>query len=212
MNKKYSQKNAFSIIEKIPIIAIIITLIGLLLICFPESAMPAVIRVSGAVILIYSVYRLLSAFILEKDFLSTALDLALAFTSLITSIFLLANQSRMSAFISVIFGLYLIADGAFRLWSLAIFKARCEFFGMEIDNKARIIKTVFAAITLAVGVFLVIFPLATHKFIAIITGVCLVFEGIKGIAARIIELRKSPKDTNSKPTDIEADFEDKTDK
>jgi uncharacterized membrane protein HdeD (DUF308 family) len=210
MKKRNSQDYAL-LIEKIPIISVILTVIGLLLICFPESATAAVLRASGIIILIYSIYRLVFVFLLDKDIFRTTFDFALAFAALIVSILLLADPMGMSMFISMLFGLYLITDGAFRLWRLAISKARYEYYGMPIDKKSRAIKTALSTVTLVVGAFLLIFPLATHKFAAIITGVCLVFEGIKGIIARIIEWKKSPnKSIGQKPMDIEADFEDKT--
>lgn len=213
MNKNNLQNRVLSVIERLPLIAIIITVIGILLICFPESALSAVLRASGVIILIYSIYRLISVFILDKDIFRTTLDLALTLAALIIGVLLLANPLRMSALISVMFGLYLIADGAFRLWSLAISKARYEYFGMPVNQRARIIKTALAAITLVVGVFLLIFPLATHKFMAIITGVCLLIEGIKTVISRIIEWKvEARKATTRKNPAIEAEFEDKTNK
>ena len=212
MRKRNLFKTLPLILEKIPIISLIITIIGLLLICFPRSATAAVLRTSGVIILIYSIYRLIFVFLLNKDVFRTTLDFALAFFALIISVLLLADPLGMSSFISMLFGLFLIAESAFRLWSLAVSRARYEYFGMPIDTKSRAFKITFSVITLVIGTFLLIFPLATHSFVAVITGLCLVFEGVKGVIARIIEIKNNPdKFPSARSNDIEADFEDKTD-
>lgn len=198
------------VLEKIPIISIIIIIIGLLLICFPKSATAAVLRVSGIIILFYSLYRLIFVFLLDKDIFRATLDFALSIAALIIGILLLADPLGMSSFISMLFGLYLLSEGAFRLWRLAISKVKYAYFGIHIDKKSRAIKATLSALTLATGAFLLVFPLATHKFVALTTGVCLVFEGIKGIIAKIIEFKINSGDNYRKYSDIEADFEDKT--
>lgn len=198
------------VLEKIPIISIIIIIIGLLLICFPKSATAAVLRVSGIIILFYSLYRLIFVFLLDKDIFRATLDFALSIAALIISILLLADPLGMSSFVSILFGIYLISDGAFRLWRLAVSKAKYAYFGIPFDKKQRAVKATFSALTLATGAFLLILPLATHKFVALSTGVCLVFEGVKGIIAKIIEFKINSGDNYSKSSYIEADFEDKT--
>ena len=204
-------RRIISFVEKLPIYYIITLLTGLWLLIFPEQALTVALRISGLLLIIYAIYRFIAVFILDTDIFESSAAFLSTVITLVLGALLLANPLLVSGIVSTLFGIYLIITGAFSLWRHSVLKEHYENFGIAESKGSARLRFATALITLILGLILVIFPLASEKFTAIVTGVCLILESIKGIALKIAELRHAGRSSQASSRAIEADFVDKSD-
>lgn len=202
-------RKTLDFIERLPIYSIITLLIGICLLVFPEKVLEVALRICGALLLVYALYRLIAVFVLDADIFESSANLISTVIILTLGVLFLINPLFISGVISTLFGIYLIVIGLFNLWRSSVIKEHCEIFGIEENKDTKRSRAITAIISLVLGLILVIFPLAIEKFTAIITGICLIIESSKTVIFKIIELFRSNncKDTKT----IEADFIDKSD-
>ncbi len=210
MSKPTVSERIFSFLERIPIFHIITLIIGVLLVVFPSQTLATVLRVSGIMMLVYAIYKLFSVFVLRSDIFSSSLSLFSTFVTIAVGVILIAEPLLVGGVVSALFGLYLLARGGFDIWRITVRRAHLEFFGLEENKKARVIAYVLACVNVVVGIVLMIFPLATQNFTAVIVGICLAVESVKSIIAICAKERVTRKNIDDKPGDIEVDFIDKT--
>ena len=210
MKNNGAGRRIIAFIEKLPIYSIITLLVGLWLLIFPERALEVALRISGLLFVIYALYRFIAVFVLDTDIFESSSGLFSTVMTLTLGILLLTNPLFITGIISTLFGVYLVICGIFSLWRSSVIKNHYELFGISEDKTSRRIRTITAIINLTIGLVLIIFPLAIEKFTAIVTGICLVTEGIKSIILKAIELTRVKK-THRSDGAIEADFVDKSD-
>ena len=211
-NKGFLAK-IFEILEKIPIYSIITLVIGLLLLIFPGSALALMLRIGGILILVYSIYKLISIFVLDTDIFSGSLGFFATVATLTVGIILVINPSVIGGIVFTLFGLYLATMGIFSLWRASMLDAHYEFLGIKKDKTTQVVSSLLSIVTLLLGIILIVFPLTLPRLAITVSGICLVIEGIKSATVKIIEIvneRKTDK-TSTKENLIEADFVDKTD-
>ena len=202
-------RKTLDFIEKLPIYSIITLLIGVCLLVFPEKMLMVTLRICGALLLVYAIYRFIAVFVLDADIFESSATLISTVIILTLGVLFIVNPLFISGVISTLFGIYLIIIGLFNLRRSSIIREHCEIFGITESRSAQRTRAVTAVISLVLGLILVIFPLAIEKFTAIITGICLIIESAKTIIFKTIELFRS---NNGKETKtIEADFIDKSD-
>ena len=206
MKRNGTAEKILLFIEKLPLYAIVTLLIGIWLLIFPERALEVALRISGTVLLIYALYRFIAVFMLDTDIFESSASLFSTSVTLILGLLLAVNPLLMAGILSTLFGIYLTVIGLFGVWRSSVMRDHYESFGIVENGTQRTTRVITAAISLLLGISLIVFPLALEKFTAIITGICLIAEGVKSIALKIIELRRS----NHGDT-IEADFTDKSD-
>jgi uncharacterized membrane protein HdeD (DUF308 family) len=197
------------IIEQLPVYAIISFFIGLWILIFPERALETTLRISGAILLVYALYRFVAVFIIDNDAFESSVSLFSTVATLTLGILLTVNPLFVAGILSTLFGIYLIITGIFGIWRASVLKEHYEVFGIVEDASSRRMRFITAIISFILGLLLVIFPLTVEKFTAVVTGICLVTEGAKSIVFKIIHLYTLTKGTKTK--DIEADFVDKSD-
>ena len=207
-NNKLIQR-ILSIIEQLPVYAMISVFIGLWILIFPERALETTLRISGAILLVYALYRFVAVFFIDNDVFESSVSLFSTVATLTIGMLLTVNPLFVAGILSTLFGIYLIIIGLFGIWRASVLKEHYEVFGIVEDAASRRIRFITAIISFALGLVLVIFPLAAEKFTAVVTGICLITEGAKSIIFKIIHLCTLAKGTKTK--DIEADFVDKSD-
>ena len=202
-------KRITAFIEKLPIYAIVTLLIGIWFLIFPEKALDISLRISGVVLLLYAIYRLIAVFLLDTDVFESSSSLISTVITLALGMLLVVNPLFVADIISTLFGMYLIVIGVFTLWRSSVMKEHYQIFGIVEDKSNARLRAVTAVISLVLGLVLVIFPLAMENFAAMVTGICLIIDGAKNITVRIIEAVKARR--SAPKSDIEVDFIDKSD-
>ena len=199
-----------------PLVALLALLAGVFLIVFPETALTMLIRIYGAIILLYGLLRL---FALLFGGVGDGMEILVVFR-LLWVLFLLvvgaifvASPSETASFLAVVAGIYLLVDGAVKLYRLLMSRAAiAAAFGLSIENTTlRVFYTTFCILTVSAGIFLLVYPKNMVRVLAVIAGVALLIEGVQGIVAFFAERAAKRKKESEENAFVATEFIDKTD-
>lgn len=155
-------------------IAVCMILLGIVVIAFPKLSALTVCCVTGGVILVLGIVKLIGYFSKDMFRLAFQFDFALGIVCILHGCLLLLAPQQMVEIGTIVFGLFLVADGAFRLQ--AVHDARR--FGI----RRWWILLVFALLTCACGLFLIIDPFSGYRARMILFGVSLIIDGIQNFS------------------------------
>ena len=182
-----------------PIFDIIGSIIGLLLIFTPESAVKVIIRIIGLALLIYAVYR---TALLVRFYRRDAVFFLLILTQtilLLVGTVLAINPDGTLRLLAATVGAYMVANGALSLYRAA---------GTPVGGRK--IATALAAVAgIILGFVLLFHPDGTLRLSAVLIGASLLVNSIRNIFSRTKAWRAERQQKGEEY--IEAEFVDKSD-
>ncbi len=155
------------------VVSIIIIMLGLILILFPEISALAICYVIGGIITLFGIIKLIGYFSKDLFRLAFQFDFALGIFALISGILLLIHPTDVVKIVPVIIGLFVLMDGVFKIQT----SRDAYLFGMK--NWWSIL--VLAILTCIGGLFLIINPFNGAKALTILLGATLIIDGIQNI-------------------------------
>lgn len=148
-------KNAFKKLKiSTTVAAIALIVIGLMFIIFPDSSATVICYVAGALLLLWGILNLVSFFVTGMRRTGSG-ELVLGITLVSVALLLFIKPWVVAEFLTVIFGIALIADGALKLQQ---FTVMCR-----LNIKSRWAVLVIALISLALGVLLAFDPFGSDR-------------------------------------------------
>jgi len=202
--------------SKIPIYAIIAALTGFLMLVLPLEHLPTVLIISGILVVVYAIFRIISVFLLQgSPFVSGITLFALIGIALLG--FTLALTPRESAeILATLVGAYLLIDGAVGLVRLLL--RRSQFYtiavsGSRMTNGRIIFLAVLSALMIIAGFLLTVIQIGNSRLGEVLCAIALIYAGAERIFLACSEnkLKKKQSVINEKDSYIEAEFVDKTD-
>lgn len=168
-----------------------ITMLGLILVLFPEISAMTVCYIIGLMIVVFGVVKLIGYFSKDLYRLAFQFDFALGIFSLVAGILILLHPTNIVALMPVIIGVFVLMDGAFKIQTA--FDARR--FGMERWWSILIL----AFLTCFGGLFLIINPFAGARALMILLGVTLMVDGVQNlcVVAYTVKAVRSNHETGS---------------
>lgn len=180
------------------VVSALLCVLGLVLIVFPSFSAEAFGIIAGIMMIVFGAVRLVGFF--SRDLYRLAFQYDLPFGILLVAlgvVFLLHPQSLVS-FICISLGLYIMADGLFKI-QIALEAKR---FG--IGQWWLILA--LALVTGALGLVLLLNPAGGSRLIMILLGISLLSEGVLNFST-VITAVKIVK--NQQPDSIDVEFEEK---
>ena len=168
-------KNAFKKLKiSTTVAAIALIVIGLMFIIFPDSSATVICYVAGALLLLWGILNLVSFFVTGMRRTGSG-ELVLGITLVSVALLLFIKPWVVAEFLTVIFGIALIADGALKLQQ---FTVMCR-----LNIKSRWAVLVIALISLALGVLLAFDPFGSKNVLMMYAGVSLITAGVLNFIA-----------------------------
>lgn len=180
------------------LVAAALIVIGLLFIIFPDSSAMVICYFAGAVLALWGAILLVSYFSAGiREFGSG--DLATGVALVCAALLLFIKPGLIAEFLTVVFGIALIVDGAVKLQNAADMA--------KLKMKTGWAVTAIAIITFTLGAILAFNPFSSHNALMIFAGAALIVTGAMDIVAAGF-VRKFDKRVEERNSVIDLDDDD----
>lgn len=162
--------------------SILVLLAGIVAIANPKIASATIAVLLGAALMISGALRI--GFYLSGSKLATGWDMFTGLLDIVGAFFILANAQGVTTLLTVLIGLYVIAQGLFGL-----------FAGLR-SRAARTSKywwgpVAWGAAIILLGLLIVIFPLAARIGVGLLLGIYMAIMGVLGVVYYFMENRRN---------------------
>lgn len=171
--------------------------LGILLICRPSLSANLIGTVCGILMLIFGVVKFVGYFSKDLYRLAFQYDLVSGILLMVFGIIILLRPSSLMNFVTIVLGLYILADGVFKI-QIAVDSKK---FGLSRWWAI----LVPALICVVFGAMLIFFPAGTRA-VTVIMGIDLLAEGLLNICTVICAVKIVK---NQKPDYFEAEYTEK---
>ena len=179
------------------LVAVALVVIGLLFIIIPDVSAMIICYFAGAVLAIWGAILLVSYFTAGIREYGSG-DLAAGVALICAALLLFIKPTMIADFITVIFGIALIVDGAVKIQNVA------DMAKMRVKTGWAVLA--IAIVSLVLGIILAFNPFASRSALMIFAGVALIVTGVMDMAAAGF-IRKADKkaEENGKVIDLDDD-------
>lgn len=147
--------------------------LGLLFIIFPRETTAAACYVLGAVMILFGLAKIVGYFSKDLFRLAFQFDLALGLMAIILGVLVICYPNALQAMLPYVVGVYAIIDG--------IAKFQISVDAKRFGYKKWWILIVFALLTTAAGVLLIVYPAAGTDVLLILLGISLILDGAENL-------------------------------
>lgn len=160
---------------------------GICLIIWPEISAKTLCIVTGAVIAVFGVVKLLGYFSNDRFGLAFQFDFALGIFLIIAGILMIIHPKNIITSLPIIFGVFILIDGAFKLQTATDAKR----FGLQ--KWWAII--ILAVLTCIFGGLLILNPFESAITFTVIFGITLIIDGIQNLCVAAYTVKTTDKKT-----------------
>lgn len=154
-------------------LSVILIALGGVIIMFPGISATAICVISGAVLLAFGAVKLIGYFSNDLFRLAFQFDLALGLLSIALGIIVITHPSNVVAVAPVIIGVYLTADG--------VFKLQTAFDSKRFGVKLWWLILILALLTCAAGILLIADPFDGALALMTLLGISFIVDGVQNI-------------------------------
>lgn len=148
----------------------IMILIAILLIVRPTEAVSTVMTVLGICLLVDGAFSVILYIAMEKQQKMFSNALVEGMVEIMIALVILMNSGFMLSFITVIVGFWIIIK--------SIMKIQFAVDMKSIDEKSWVLVFIGALITLSVGIFILVEPIASVATVTVASGIVLLIAGV----------------------------------
>lgn len=163
------------------LISVVMVVLGIALILWPEISALAVCNITGAVLTVFGIIKLVGYFSKDMYRLAFQFDLALGVFSLLVGVLMLVHPTGVVRLVPVITGVFVILDGAFKLQTAHDAKR----FGLS----GWWCILLLAIVSCLGGLFLVANPFQGANALMILLGITLVIDGVQNLCVSAYTVR-----------------------
>lgn len=163
------------------ILSVLYCVLGILLITMPELSITALGILLGIGMIVFGIVKIVGYF--SKDLFRLAFQYDLAFGGLLIAlgIIVLVNPEHLLSFFCIVMGIAVLCDGLFKIQ-------------IAIDSKPFGISTwwlilLFAVITVAAGVLLIIRPAQAARVLMVFLGISMLADGILNLFVALFTVK-----------------------
>ncbi len=167
-------------------LAVLYMLLGILLLVFPAAGGTAFVWALAAGAAVYAVSHLWRFFHCRRKGTASGGDLFLGILPLAFGVFALTSPAVILAFLPLVLGLLLLADG--------IGKLPLTYQAMKNRSSARVSLLFAALIPIVLGVILVLNPFRTYGIVVMVFGITLLADGLSDLFTVLTVRRKRQED------------------
>lgn len=148
----------------------IMILIAILLIVKPTEAVSTVMTVLGICLLVDGAFSVILYIAMEKQQKMFSNALVEGMVEIMIALVILMNSGFMLSFITVIVGFWIIIK--------SIMKVQFAVDMKSVDEKSWVLVFIGALITLSVGIFILVEPIASVATVTVASGIVLLIAGV----------------------------------
>jgi len=157
--------------------------LGLALIIYPELGLSTVCYIVGAFTLLFGIVKIIGYFSKDLFRLAFQFDFALGIFACILGIVILIHPSSVASAMPFTIGVYAMIDG--------VSKLQTAIDAKKFGFKRWWVLIIFAVITCAAGLFLIINPFEGLKALLILLGVSLIADGVENLCTVLYTVKVS---------------------
>lgn len=147
--------------------------LGILLVCNPDTSMIAICRVLGGCALAFGVIKIVLYFMREVEGVAVRYDFAVGAFCIILGAMLLWRAPTMVGFMSVVVGLFILVD--------SVFKLQVAIDSRRMGATTWWVTLLFTCVCLVMGGLLVFDPFSGQQVLATVMGVSLIADGLQNL-------------------------------
>ena len=163
------------------VLSVLYCVLGILLFAMPDLSLTAIGIILGIGMIVFGIVKIIGYF--SKDLFRLAFQYDLAFGGLLIalSIIVLVNPEHLVSFFCIVIGIAVLCDGLFKIQ-------------IAIDSKPFGIRTwwlilLFAVITVAAGVLLIIRPAQAARMLTVFLGISVFADGILNLIVAVFTVK-----------------------
>ena len=163
------------------VLSVLYCVLGILLFAMPDLSLTAIGIILGIGMIVFGIVKIIGY--LSKDLFRLAFQYDLAFGGLLIAlgIIVLVNPEHLVSFFCIVIGIAVLCDGLFKIQ-------------IAIDSKPFGIRTwwlilLFAVITVAAGVLLIIRPAQAARMLTVFLGISVFADGILNLIVAVFTVK-----------------------
>ena len=163
------------------VLSVLYCVLGILLFAMPDLSLTAIGIMLGIGMIVFGIVKIIGYF--SKDLFRLAFQYDLAFGGLLIAlgIIVLVNPEHLVSFFCIVIGIAVFCDGLFKIQ-------------IAIDSKPFGIRTwwlilLFAVITVAAGVLLIIRPAQAARMLTVFLGISVFADGILNLIVAVFTVK-----------------------
>ena len=163
------------------VLSVFYCVLGILLFAMPDLSLTAIGIILGIGMIVFGIVKIIGYF--SKDLFRLAFQYDLAFGGLLIAlgIIVLVNPEHLLSFFCIVIGIAVLCDGLFKIQ-------------IAIDSKPFGIRTwwlilLFAVITVAAGVLLIIRPAQAARMLTVFLGISVFADGILTLIVAVFTVK-----------------------
>ena len=163
------------------VLSVLYCVLGILLFAMPDLSLTAIGIILGIGMIVFGIVKIIGYF--SKDLFRLAFQYDLAFGGLLIAlgIIVLVNPEHLVIFFCIVIGIAVLCDGLFKIQ-------------IAIDSKPFGIRTwwlilLFAVITVAAGVLLIIRPAQAARMLTVFLGISVFADGILNLIVAVFTVK-----------------------
>ena len=163
------------------VLSVLYCVLGILLFAMPDLSLTAIGIILGIGMIVFGIVKIIGYF--SKDLFRLAFQYDLAFGGLLIAlvIIVLVNPEHLLSFFCIVIGIAVLCDGLFKIQ-------------IAIDSKPFGIRTwwlilLFAVITVAAGVLLIIRPAQAARMLTVFLGISVFADGILNLIVAVFTVK-----------------------
>ena len=163
------------------VLSVLYCVLGILLFAMPDLSLTAIGIILGIGMIVFGIVKIIGYF--SEDLFRLAFQYDLAFGGLLIAlgIIVLVNPEHLVSFFCIVIGIAVLCDGLFKIQ-------------IAIDSKPFGIRTwwlilLFAVITVAAGVLLIIRPAQAARMLTVFLGISVFADGILNLIVAVFTVK-----------------------
>ena len=159
------------------LLSVFFLVLGLLLVCNPDTSMVTICRILGGIALAFGVVKIVLYFVRDIEGVAVRYDFAVGAFTVIVGALLLWRAPTMVGILSVVIGLFILVD--------CVFKLQVAIDSRRMGASSWWVTLLFTCVCMVMGFLLVFDPLSGQQVLATVMGISLIADGLQNLCTVI---------------------------
>ena len=159
------------------LLSVFFLVLGLLLVCNPDTSMVTICRILGGIPLAFGVVQIVLSFVRDIEGVAVRYDFAVGAFTVIVGALLLWRAPTMVGILSVVIGLFILVD--------CVFKLQVAIDSRRMGASSWWVTLLFTCVCMVMGFLLVFDPFSGQQVLATVMGISLIADGLQNLCTVI---------------------------
>lgn len=159
------------------LLSVFFLVLGLLLVCNPDTSMTTICRILGGISLAFGVVKIVLYFVRDIEGVAVRYDFAVGAFTVIVGALLLWRAPTMVGILSLVIGLFILVD--------CVFKLQVAIDSRRMGASSWWVTLLFTCVCMVMGFLLVFDPFSGQQVLATVMGISLIADGLQNLCTVI---------------------------